>query len=38
MLTGPYQSMKVDDRKISRSIDGNRLRLVNWHRLTLADR
>ena len=37
-IAGPYQSMKVDDRKINRSIDGNRLRLVNWYRLASANR
>ena len=30
--------MEIDDRKINRSIDGNRLRLVNWHRLASANR
>ena len=29
---------EIDDRKINRSIDGNRLRLVNWHRLASANR
>ena len=35
---GHYQSMEIDDRKINQSIDGNRLRLVNWHRLASANR
>ena len=26
------QSMNIDDRKINRSIDGDRLWLGNWHR------
>jgi len=30
-------AIEIDDRKINRSIDGNRL-LVNWHRLTSANR
>ena len=32
-ITGPEQSIKIDDKKINLSIDGNRIRLVNWHRL-----
>ena len=28
-ITGPKQSMKIDDKKINLSIDGNRIRLVN---------
>ena len=36
--TGPRQSMKIDDRKTNRSIDDNRLIIVNWHRLASANR
>ena len=32
-LTGPEQSMKIDYRKINRSIDDNQLIIVDWHRL-----
>ena len=35
---GRYQSMEIDYWKINRSIDGNRLRLVNSHRLASANR
>ena len=35
---GPEQSMKIDDRKTNRSIDDNRLIIVNWHRLASANR
>ena len=32
--SGPEQSMKIDDRKINRSINDNRLLLISidWHR------
>ena len=30
--------MKIDDRKTNRSIDDNRLIIVNWHRLASANR
>ena len=36
--SGRYQSMEIDDWKINRSIDGNRLRLVNSHQLASANR
>ena len=35
--SGRNQSIKIDDRKSNRSIDANRCRLVNWHRLVLAN-
>ena len=36
--SGPEQSMKIDDRKTNRSIDDDRLIIVNWHRLASANR
>ena len=35
---GPEQFMKIDDRKINRSIDDNRLIIVDWHQLVLPNR
>ena len=29
---------EIDDQKVNQSIDGNRLWLVNWHQLALANR
>ena len=37
-ITGPEQSMKIDDRKSDRSIDFNRYILINCYRLVSANR
>ena len=37
-ITGPEQSMKIDDRKFNRSINDNQLITVDWHRLASTNR